>query len=66
MKPKYPHVKVKLSGRDGNSFAILGRVSRALAEAGVGKTEREAFATEATSGDYDRLLQTCMRWVDVS
>lgn len=28
--------------------------------------EIDQFRKEATSGDYDHLLQTCMRWVDVS
>jgi hypothetical protein len=23
------------------------------------------FQTEATSGDYDHLLRTCMKWVEV-
>jgi hypothetical protein len=32
----------------------------------VGAAERAAFQAEATSGDYDHLLQTCMKWVDVS
>jgi hypothetical protein len=31
----------------------------------VDADELAAFTTEATSGDYDHLLQTVMRWVDV-
>ena len=63
---KYPDVEVQLSGEDGNAFAILGRVRSALRRAGVDKTEIEAFTTEATSGDYNHVLQTCMSWVDVA
>lgn len=66
MKIKYPNIKVRLTGEDGNSFAVLGKVNRALAAAGIGKTERDIFMKEATSGDYDDLLCTAMRWVDVS
>ena len=62
---KYPNVKVKLVGRDGNAFAILGAVKNALAKAGVSKEERDLFLKEAMSGDYDNLLCTCMEWVDV-
>ena len=62
---KYPKVRVKLVGNDGNAFAILGAVTNALQKAGVTKEEREAFHKEATSGDYDHLLATCMQWVDV-
>jgi hypothetical protein len=35
-----------------------------MRRAGVPKEERDEFAREATSGDYDHLLQTCVRWVD--
>lgn len=65
MEVKYPDVEVQLSGEDGNAFAILGTVSRALKRAGHGDAVSE-FMDEATAGDYDELLQTCMRWVVVS
>lgn len=66
--PKYPHVKVRLTGQDGNAFAILGRVIQALRRAlpQIPQSEIERFQTEAMAGDYDHMLQTCMRWVDVS
>lgn len=64
MATKYPKVKVKLVGQDGNAFAILGRVQSAMKKAGVPKEEMNVFLKEATSGDYDHLLQTCMAWVD--
>jgi len=63
---KYPNVKVRLTGTDSNAFSIMGKVSQALRSAGVPKDERDAFMNEAMSGDYDHLLQTAMRWVDVS
>jgi len=66
MSTKYPKIKVRLTDRDGNAFAILGRVMRALEKAGVDKAERDAFMAEATSSDYDHLLQTVMAWVEVS
>jgi len=63
--PKYPDITVQLTGEDGNAFLILGKVRKALRRAGVPSEERDAFTTEATSGDYDHLLQTCMKWVNV-
>ena len=63
---KYPEVEVQLTGEDGNAFAVLGRVMRALRRADVDDAEIKAFQDEATSGDYNHLLQTCMRWVEVS
>ncbi|MBZ0172755.1 MAG: hypothetical protein K8E66_10275 [Phycisphaerales bacterium] len=41
----------------------MGRVTLAPRRAGVLKEDRDAFVAEATSGDYDHLLQTVMRWV---
>jgi hypothetical protein len=59
-------IDVQLVGTDGNAFALLGRVTRALRQAGLPKSEEEAFVKEATSGDYDHLLRTCDAWVNVS
>mgnify|MGYP001210668926 CR=1 FL=1 len=63
---KYPQVKVQLTGEDGNAFFIISKVRSALKRAGASEEEVKAFCDEATSGDYDNVLQTCMRWVDVS
>jgi len=62
--PRFPDVEVQLVGNDGNAFSILGTVSRALRRAGHGDVVDE-FVAEATTGDYDHLLQTCMKFVDV-
>lgn len=66
MTPKYPEVEVQLVGHDGNAYAIMGRVENALKDHGVSKKEREEYLAESTSGDYDNLLQTAMRWVTVT
>jgi hypothetical protein len=63
---KYPHIKVRLTGRDGNTFVIMGAVSAALQSAGVSAEERKQYSEESMSGDYDHLLRTAMRWVSVS
>lgn len=66
IQPKYPEIEVQLSGEDGNVFAIMGRVRKAMRRAGVSDAEIAEFTTELTSGDYDHALQTCMAWVEVS
>jgi hypothetical protein len=66
MPPKYPQVHVRLIGEDGNAFTVLGKVNQALRQAGISQAERDAFRQEATAGDYDHLLQTVMRWVEVA
>lgn len=63
---KYPHVSVTLVGEDGNAFAILGRVRRAMTQAGCTKDQVEAYLREATAGDYDNLLRVTMRYVEVN
>jgi hypothetical protein len=55
---------VKLTGEDGNAFAILGRTAAALRRAGVPQEQIDDYFAEATSGDYDHLLQTTMRWAE--
>jgi len=62
---KYPEIDVQLSDEDGNAFGIIGRVALALRRAGVPKDEIDAFRTEAMSGDYDNVIQTAMKWVNV-
>lgn len=66
MKPKYPDIKVQLTGQDGNAFAIIGSVQRALRRAHIPAEEVEQFRNEAMSGDYSNVIVTAMLWVDVS
>jgi hypothetical protein len=49
---------VALVGEDGNAFSILGRWQIAASRAGWPQAEITAVVNEATSGDYDHLLQT--------
>jgi hypothetical protein len=62
--PKYD-VAVQLSGNDGNAYAIMGSVSKALKRAGAPKEDVDAYLAESMSGDYDHLLQTAIEWVEV-
>lgn len=57
-------IKLTLVGEDGNAFMILGRARAALRRARR-MDLWDAFNKEATSGDYNKLLATCMRYFDV-
>jgi len=57
-------IKVQLTGEDGNAFYILGLVREALARGGREDLVKE-FTKEATAGDYNHLLATCMEYVEV-
>jgi len=63
---RFPDVTVNLTDIDGNAFVILGTVQRALKRGGADAGEIREFITEAQSGDYDNLLRTVMKWVEVS
>ena len=63
--PKYPEITVQQTGEDGNAFNILGICLQAMRRAGLSQEERDAFQAEATSGNYDHLLATCMEWFNV-
>ncbi len=64
--PKFPDVRVKLVGQDGNVFAIIGRVCRALRQGGANDADVKAFTDEITAArSYDDALVVVMRWVDV-
>ena len=60
----YTDAVVALTGKDGNAFLILGLVRRGISRSNHPELAEE-FMQEAMSGDYDHLLQTCMRYVSV-
>lgn len=57
-------VRVQLLGEDGNAFYILGKVARALREAGLTELATE-YQKEAKAGDYNHLLRVTMDYVEI-
>jgi len=62
--PKVDRPVLVLVGEDGNAFNVLAKARQALRLAGRGD-EWAAFVAEATSGNYDHLLATAMKWFEV-
>jgi hypothetical protein len=60
------NIDVDLIGYDGNAFSIMGAVTKAMRRAGVSREEQDEYFKEATAGDYNQLLATTMKWVNVS
>jgi hypothetical protein len=56
---------VKLTGEDGNAFAVMGAVTSALRKAGYTNEEVHEYQSQAMSGDYNNLLAVSMRWANV-
>jgi hypothetical protein len=57
--------RVKLVGRDGNAFTIMGVVSAALRKAGAPEKAIRQYRQESMSGDYHHLLATAMKYCEV-
>ena len=55
---------VQLIGKDSNAFAILGYVRRCILSSNHPELADD-FMREATAGDYNHLLITCMRYVTI-
>jgi hypothetical protein len=65
MEVNYEKPTVKLVGEDGNAFSIMARVRKALQRAKAPQEVIDAYFEEAKSGDYDHLLMTTMKYVEV-
>ena len=63
MNKPITNIKLKLVGEDGNAYAIMGRACRELRRNGRADLIEE-FSKECTSGDYNNLLSTCMKYFD--
>ena len=55
----------RLTGTDGNVFAIIGSVSRALKRAGLSDQACEFQARAMNSESYDAVLQLAFDYVEV-
>lgn len=63
MTPKYPEVVIKANELDGNAFAIMGAVSKALRRANASSDDIAQYQEEAMSGNHDNLIRVSMKWV---
>ena len=56
---------VKLLGEDSNAFTIMALCRRAMRDADWPKAKIDAVLDEMQHGDYDHLLQTAMKYLEV-
>lgn len=56
--------QVTLVGEDGNAFAIMGRVKRALEREGNPKRVIDSYLKQARAGDYDHLLRVALAFTE--
>ena len=63
--PRHPNVRVQLSGRDGNAFAVIGRCRQAAQKAKLPSETIAEFSRQCmASGSYEAMLATCCEWFD--
>jgi hypothetical protein len=61
--PRKP--RCRLTGTDGNVFAVIGFVRRALRNAGQIERAREFVERAGAARSYDEVLRLCFEYVDV-
>ena len=66
MTALFPHIKVQLTGQDGNGFFIISRTVRAMKKAGISEADVSEYQKKAMSGDYQNLLAVTMQTVSAS
>jgi hypothetical protein len=64
---------IQLSGEDGNAFSMISKASRLIKLWNKDNQDRkevlidkQEFEKEAMSGDYDHVIQTIMKYFNVS
>lgn len=57
-------VILMLEGLDGNAFNLIGSFRRAAKRQGWSQEEISAVCAEATTGNYDHLLQTLVKYTE--
>lgn len=61
--PKFPGKPAIVS--DGNAFAVLAAVRKAMKQNGATKEDIDEYMAVATAGDYDNLLIVSSEYVDI-
>ena len=66
MIPKYPQIKVKLTGTPKRQLSVIIKVRQALWAAGLPNPTITEFICQATLfNDFPHLLRTCQEWEEV-
>jgi hypothetical protein len=58
-------MKYDLVGVDGNAFAVMGYILKAMRECKMSKKEQSDYQTKVMSGDYDHLLAVSVEMIDM-
>ena len=61
-----PKPSVQLTGTDGNAFALMSKVAKALEQAGCSPSHVNRYHTESMQGDYSNLLRVASEFANIS
>jgi formylmethanofuran dehydrogenase subunit E len=61
---KLGKAELQLVGLDGNAWSVIGAIRQAMRHAGFSSQAQSEMSEDATSGDYNHVLQTAMFWTD--
>jgi len=56
--------ELQLVGLDGNAWSIIGATKQAMRTWGYSSQAQHEMTEDATSGDYNHVIQTAMFWTD--
>jgi len=56
--------ELQLVGLDGNAWSIIGATKQAMRTWGYSSQAQHEMSEDATSGDYNHVIQTAMFWTD--
>ena len=59
-------MEIDIRGSQGNATFLMGSAERWAKQLDWDQSAIDAMIEDMQSGDYDHLLATCMRWVDVT
>lgn len=54
-----------LVGQDGNAYSLMGYAAKALREVGLKEEAKQVFK-DATTGDYNHLVNVCSYYVEMA
>ena len=64
--PLHVNLKIDLTKPEGNSYAVMGTISRIMKDVGCSKDDVNKFFSECTSSkSHKEFMEVCKKWVDV-
>ena len=61
------HLTINLRKPEGNSYAVMGAISKIMIDLGCSKEDIRKFMDECTSSkSHEEFMEVCKKWIDVT